>query len=87
MSPFDEPRIRTWAVPQALASRLNARWQTEWAIMGQMKTNMNPIARPHATVMAPMRYVINNNRYSYHQNMMAKTAWEGEESLITAPSL
>ena len=41
-----ESRIWTLGPRHQIASRLNARWQTDWAIEGQAK-NLNSTARPH----------------------------------------
>ena len=41
-----ECRIRTQGLWNWISSRLNARWQTDWAIEDHAK-NLNPIARPY----------------------------------------
>ena len=41
-----ECRIWTWGPRHQIASRLNARWQTDWAIEDQAK-NLNSTARPY----------------------------------------
>ena len=41
-----ECRIRTQGLRHLFASRLNACWQTDWAIEDQAK-NLNPTARPY----------------------------------------
>ena len=41
-----ECRIWTWGPKHQIASRLNARWQTDWAIEDQAK-NLNSTARPY----------------------------------------
>ena len=41
-----ESRIWTWDPRHLFASRLNARWQTDWAIEDQAK-NLNSTARPY----------------------------------------
>ena len=41
-----ESRIWTWEPRHQIASRLNARWQTDWAIEDQAR-NMNSTARPY----------------------------------------
>ena len=38
LSPFAECRIRTQDFWNRISSRLNARWQTDWAIEDQAKT-------------------------------------------------
>ena len=42
----DECRIRTQGLRHQIASRLNARWQSNWAIEDQAK-NLNSTARPY----------------------------------------
>ena len=42
-----ECRIWTRGPRHQIASRLNARWQTDWAIEDQAKTNLNSTARPY----------------------------------------
>ena len=41
-----ECRIWTWGLRHQIASRLNARWLTDWAIEDQAK-NLNSTARPY----------------------------------------
>ena len=45
-----ECSIRTYSLRHQIASRLNARWQTDWAIVDQAK-NLNSTARPHEMQM------------------------------------
>ena len=42
-----ESRIWTRDSRHQIASRLNVRWQTDWAIEDQAKKNLNSTARPH----------------------------------------
>ena len=42
-----ECRIWTRGPRHQIASRLNARWQTDWAIEDQAKKNLNSTARPY----------------------------------------
>ena len=46
LSSSAECRIRTQGLKHLFASRLNARWQTDWAIEDQAK-NLNWTARPY----------------------------------------
>ena len=46
LSSSAEGRIRTQGLRHLFASRLNARWQTDWAIEDQAK-NLNTTARPY----------------------------------------
>ena len=46
LSSSSECRIRTQGLRHLFASRLNARWQTDWAIEDQAK-NLNSTARPY----------------------------------------
>ena len=46
LSSSAECRIRTQGLGHLFASRLNARWQTDWAIEDQAK-NLNSTARPY----------------------------------------
>ena len=46
LSSSAECRIRTQGLRHLLASRLNAHWQTDWAIEDQAK-NLNSTARPY----------------------------------------
>ena len=46
LSSSAECRIRTQGLRHLFASRLNACWQTDWAIVDQAK-NLNPTARPY----------------------------------------
>ena len=46
LSSAAECRIRTQGLWNRISSRLNARWQTDWAIEDQAK-NLNSIARPY----------------------------------------
>ena len=47
LSSFAEYRIRTQGLKHLIASRLNACWQTDWAIEDQAKKNLNSTARPY----------------------------------------
>ena len=44
---FGKCRIRTQGLWNRLSSRLNARWQTDWAIEDQAKKKTYSIARPY----------------------------------------
>ena len=46
LSSSAECRIRTQVLRHQIASRLNVRWQTDWAIEDQAK-NLSPTARPY----------------------------------------
>ena len=46
LSSSAECRIRTQGLWNRISSRLNARWQTDWAVKDQAK-NLNSIARPY----------------------------------------
>ena len=42
-----ECRIRTQGLRHQIANRLNARWQTDWAIEDQAKKNLNSTVHPY----------------------------------------
>ena len=50
LSASAEYRIRTQGLRHETASRLNAHWQTEWAIEDQAK-NLNSTARPYVILV------------------------------------
>ena len=47
LSSSAEGRIRTQGLRYLFTSRLNACWQTDWAIEDQAKKNLNSTARPY----------------------------------------
>ena len=82
-----ECRIWTWGPRHQIASRLNARWQTDWAIEDQAK-NLNSTARPYdQRAFSPLDPTVSWLSHTYRCIGWFYTAYAASFVVVTSSSI